>query len=250
MNKFSDWTEEEFEAILTYQETMHADTIVEVEPSANAVPIDWRTLGAVQAIKDQGSCGSCWSFSAVSAVESAWEIAHGTLFSLSEQQLVDCHVCDGCNGGSSETAFVYYQTHYAMTEASYPYKGVDGTCQYNINDNAGVETTGYSTTTPGDINEMQSVLAQQPIAISIYVNLKFQLYQSGIFNDINCPTQSHNHAVNIVGWGRDSTSGLDYWILRNSWGTGWGESGYMNVQINQGPGICGCQSYVKYPHAA
>jgi len=198
-NFLSDWTEAEFEAILTYQENMHTDTIVEVEPSSNAVPIDWRTLGAVQAIKDQGSCGSCWSFSAVSAVESAWEIAHGTLFSLSEQQLVDCHVCDGCNGGSSETAFVYYETHFAMTESSYPYKAVQGaTCQYNINDNAGVETTGYSRTTAGDINQMQSVLAQQPISISIYANSNFQRYTSGIFNDTTCPTQSHNHAVNWI----------------------------------------------------
>ena len=135
-----------------------------------------------------------------------------------------------------------------MSEESYPYRAVQGLCNYSSTENTGVKTTGYSTTIAGDIAQMQDVLAQQPIAISIYANSNFQRYESGIFNDFSCPTNKHNHAVNIVGWGTDSIAGVDYWILRNSWGTGWGESGYMLVQILQGPGICGCQSFVKYPH--
>jgi C1A family cysteine protease len=137
-----------------------------------------------------------------------------------------------------------------MTEASYPYKAVDGTCQYNVNENAGVETTGYQTCEPADVDCMKANLALKPIACSVYVNDAFHAYSGGIFNDTTCPEDLHNHATNLVGWGVDANSGVEYWIMRNSWGTDWGEQGYMYVQINQTGGICGIQNYIKWPDMA
>ena len=246
-NKMSDWTEEEYEAILTYQPGMYNVTSTFDKVGATT-PIDWRSSGCVSPIQDQGQCGSCWAFSSVSALESDYCIANGTLFKLSEQQLVDCvKLCFGCNGGNQSLAFNYYESHYAMSESSYPYTAKTGTCQYNSNNVTAVKTTGWTGVTGGQPDAMKAALVNNPLAVAIQANqLSFQMYTSGIFTNTNCGTQL-DHATNVVGWG--TSNGMDYWIMRNSWGVTWGMSGYMEIEIVDGAGLCGIQMQPLFPIA-
>jgi len=245
-NKFSDWTEEEYKSILTYRPEMREATTMHVESGDAASPVDYRNGNCLSPIQDQGQCGSCWAFSSVASLESDWCLANGQLLKLSEQQLVDCvKLCFGCNGGNQALAFNYYKTHFAMSEASYPYTAKDGTCAYSTSNNTGAGTTGYTSVTADSPSAMQNALAGQPLAVAIQANqLSFQLYSSGIFTNTNCGTQL-DHATNVVGWGVDATYG-DYWIMRNSWGTGWGEQGYMYLQVVAGAGLCGIQMQPLY----
>jgi KDEL-tailed cysteine endopeptidase len=247
-NKFSDWTDEEYSSILTYQPGMYNITGTFDETVEAASPVDWRNSGCMSPIQDQGQCGSCWAFSSVSALESNYCIANGSLLKLSEQQLVDCvKLCFGCNGGNQSLAFNYYKDHYAMSEAAYPYTAKDGTCQYSSSNNTGVKTTGWVAVTSDSPDAMKAALVNNPMSVSIQANqLSFQLYTSGIFTNTNCGTNL-DHATNVVGWG--TSNGMDYWIMRNSWGTSWGMSGYMELEIVSGPGLCGIQMGPLYPIA-
>ena len=182
----------------------------------------------------------------MAALESDYCIANGTLYKLSEQQLVDCvKLCFGCNGGNAALSFNYYENHYAMSEASYPYTAKDGSCNYSSSNNTGVKTTGWTNVTADSPSAMQSALANNPLSVAIQANqLSFQLYSGGVFTNTNCGTQL-DHATNVVGWG--NSNGMDYWIMRNSWGSSWGESGYMNLQIVAGTGLCGIQMEPLFP---
>merc|ERR1719329_1163404 len=132
-NKMSDWTVEEYNAMLTYvpQGDAFQATPVEEKP-LTASPKDWRISGCLSSIKDQGQCGSCWSFSGIATMENVWCNKHSKLYSLSEQQIVDCQTqCYGCNGGWADKVWTYLQGKYAMTESAYPYTARDGTCKYS-----------------------------------------------------------------------------------------------------------------------
>jgi KDEL-tailed cysteine endopeptidase len=247
-NMMSDWTEEEYKSILTYQpeELIANDGF---DASANtAVPnaVNWVTAGAVTAIKNQGQCGSCWAFSSIASMESAHKIASGKLVSMSEQHLVDCNTSvNGCNGGNTGSSFNYFKTHYTMTEASYPYKAVQGTCKYNATTNTGVKCTGSTNVTANSAAALKTAVNRGPVSVAIEADKSvFQSYKSGIFNSTACGTNL-DHATNVVGWG--TANGVDYWLMRNSWGTTWGESGYMRIQIVDGVGICGIQKAANYP---
>jgi C1A family cysteine protease len=244
-NKMSDWTEEEFEALLTYK--AEARTGASVSVNATAVPINWVDLGAVSPVQDQGQCGSCWAFSSVSAFESAHFIHAGVLEKYSEQQLVDCvNLCAGCNGGLQSYAFRYYESHFAMYEASYPYTAMDGTCSYSSSDNSGIKAKGWANVTASNVTDMKAALSIAPLSVAIQANqFCFQMYSSGVFTNTKCGT-SLDHATNVVGWATDATDG-DYWIMRNSWGASWGEAGYMYVKIVDGDGLCGIQMEPQYP---
>jgi C1A family cysteine protease len=246
-NKMSDWTEAEYKSLLTYipeKEWIATDNF----EATNAVPnaVNWVTAGAVNAIKDQGQCGSCWAFSSASALESAHKITAGPLLSFSEQQLVDCSNLNlGCNGGNAALAFKYWTNNFVMSEASYPYKAVNGTCKYNATTNTGVKAAGSTNVTANNPTAMKAALAIKPLSVAIEADLAvFQSYKSGIFNSTSCGTNL-DHATNVVGWG--TANGVDYWLMRNSWGTSWGESGYMRLQIVDGNGICGIQMQPLYP---
>jgi len=247
-NKFSDWTDEEYNAILTYlpeHGIMKANETFVPAVGASYSPINWVDLGAVSPIQDQGQCGSCWAFSSVSAAESAHEIATGHLEKFSEQQLVDCvRLCFGCNGGNQALAFNYYESHYAMSESSYPYTAKNGTCAYSSSDNLGVKVTNYTSVTADSPDAMKAALEVAPLAVAIQANqLSFQLYSSGVFTNTSCGTNL-DHAT-VVGWGQ--SNGMDYWIMRNSWGTSWGQAGYMWLEIVSGHGLCGIQMQPLYP---
>ena len=215
------------------------------EPT-NEEAVNWVTKGAVTGVKDQGKCGSCWSFSATGALEAAhWQVS-GQLISFSEQQLVDCDMqSHNCQGGFQKTAFEYWMHFPAMTEQAYPYfSGTTqgpGYCQFNPYTATGVFTTNRGPVQQNSVSALKAAVAHAPVAVSIEADKQiFLSYKSGVFDSTDCGTQL-DHAVLLVGYGTDDATGKDYWIMKNSWNTSWGEQGYMRMAIVDGQGTCGVQ---------
>jgi C1A family cysteine protease len=223
---------------------------VAVESFADAPEsIDWRTKGAVTPVKDQGQCGSCWAFSSTGALEAAWFTKTGTLQSFSEQQLNDCSNSfgnEGCNGGLQEYAFDYYKKRGAELESTYPYKGRDMHCKYDKS-KVVAEITGRVGLKKGQAS-LKAGLAERVLAVSVYAE-PWMSYQGGIYNNMKkCPSAERllDHAVLAVGYG--SENGEDFWIIKNSWSTGWGEKGYIRLARQAtGKAICGLDLDVLYP---
>jgi C1A family cysteine protease len=188
-NKFSDMTEDEkanTRGLAPKNQMERFAQPVVLDESSTPSSVDWRGT-AVNPIKDQGQCGSCWAFSSVCALEGAHYIATGNLLSFSEQQLVDCAKFSygnlGCSGGLQENAFNYYESYDAILEDSYPYTATNGSCAYNTHRNAGVKVSNYVNTTKRSSSQTMAAIAQQPISISIEADqLVFQLYTSGVFD--------------------------------------------------------------------
>jgi C1A family cysteine protease len=247
VNQFSDLTREEFSAMyLGYNWNPNKERRVKLLDESN-VPssVDWRKKGAVTAIKNQGQCGSCWSFSTTGSLEGLNFLKTGTLLSFSEQQLVDCSSSygnDGCNGGEMDDAFKYVEAEGIEEESTYPYTAASGTCQYNASSTV-FKNTGYSDVTVNSPTQLKAAVAKGPVSIAIEADQSaFQQYTSGTISS-NCGT-SLDHGVLIVGY----TS--KYWIVKNSWGTSWGEKGYVNIASgtqNNGAGVCGINSDPSYP---
>mmetsp|Transcript_19449 Transcript_19449/g.43083 ORF Transcript_19449/g.43083 Transcript_19449/m.43083 type:complete len:334 (-) Transcript_19449:86-1087(-) len=254
VNEFADLTADEFASMylggVPPAEERHdgAAYLGEHEVTGEELPtsVDWSTKGAVTPIKNQGQCGSCWSFSTTGSLEGASEIATGRLTSLSEQQFVDCagsYGNQGCNGGLMDDAFKYAESSALCTEESYPYKGTGGSC------NAGSCTaglakgsvSGYKDVKANSENDLASAVAQQPVSIAIEANLPaFQLYSSGVLTGV-CGA-SLDHGVLAVGYG--TMGGTQYWKVKNSWGATWGQSGYILLGRGiGGAGECGIYSY-------
>ena len=136
-----------------------------------------------------------------------------------------------------------------MHEEDYTYTATDGTCAYDSGNATPAKTTGYTSVTGSNVDAMKSALSGQPLSVSIQANqLCFQFYSSGVFTNTKCGT-SLDHATLVVGWGVDATAG-EYWIMKNSWATSWGEDGYMRLQIIPGDGLCGIQMEPLYPNVA
>jgi len=217
--------------------------------------IDWSQPPDVYVtpVKNQGSCGSCWAFSAVGSIESQTAIATKSLISLSEQQLVDCsdsYGNEGCDGGWMDNAFQYViATGGLCTEESYPYLGYDSACQSASCTFYDAIVT-YTDVTQYDEDALQAAVVLGPVSVAIEADQSaFQFYNGGVI-DGGCGVNL-DHGVLVVGYGVDSSTGINYWKVKNSWGTSWGDDGYVYIcrDCNQNGvyGECGINSDPSYP---
>jgi hypothetical protein len=195
---------------------------------ANPATFDWRTKGAVTPVKNQGQCGSCWAFSATENIESVYFLAGHSLPTLSPQQIVDCDTtCYGCDGGWPYRAFEYIIGFGGQdSAASYPYTARDGTCKATQN-NIAATITKYNNVPSNEHTIQTSLVNVAPLSICVDAS-KWYLYQGGIIMASQCGTQL-DHCVQLVGY--DTTGSTPAWLVRNSWGTGWGEQGYLRLQM-------------------
>jgi cysteine peptidase B len=239
VNEFSDLSEAEFGVYHNAQDfyALPKDPSVTEWPAysdedvnkALATSIDWVSKGAVTGVKNQGSCGSCWAFSATGNIEGQWKLAGNKLTSVSEQQLVDCdHMGDqGCQGGLPENAFKYVKKSGLETEQQYSYTGRGGSCRAQ---GTPAVTISGQTSIQHNEGQMLTFLQQKgPISIGVDAS-RFQTYRGGVMT--SCSAGQLDHGVLIVGYG--TQGGSTYWKIKNSWGGSWGESGYIRVAYGKG----------------
>tara|TARA_B100000963_G_C22619579_1_gene669179 strand:+ start:1790 stop:2800 length:1011 start_codon:yes stop_codon:yes gene_type:complete len=221
------------------------------EPSLSSIPdnMDWRPK-AVTSVKDQGQCGSCWSFSSAGAMEGAYAVSTGELLDLSEQQLMDCswsYGDFGCSGGLMDNAFEYAIDNGMCLESDVPYLGQNQKCNYMPHCNAVAHFSQCFDVTPNNQVHMKEAVSFQPVSVAIQADTRvFQFYKSGIIDSDDCGTNL-DHGVLVVGYGEEH--GNKYWIVKNSWGEGWGENGYVRIARSDSendPGICGIAMQPSY----
>lgn len=261
LNQFADLTADEFK--MTYLGgfkplgshgcDVFADTDAHTDiPSA----VDWRDMGAVTPVKDQGQCGSCWAFSATGAIEGAMAIKTDVLTDFSEQQLVDCatgfaYGSHGCNGGLMDGAFKYVAKNGQCVSADYPYVSGEsksgGDCEALACD---VQTTitGCTDVPPNNQIALKNAVAQQPVSIAIEADTSvFQFYSSGVITSDACGTNL-DHGVLIAGYGTEN--GTPYWLVKNSWSDTWGDGGYVKLLRSDSAddaGACGVAMEASFP---
>lgn len=210
--------------------------------------VDWRQHGAVTEVKDQRLCGSCWSFASTGALEGQFFIKSGRLVSLSEQNLIDCSNANhGCHGGQTTKAFQYVRDNGISTEENYPYAAQKGFCSQDTTDSDLPAVQGFVSIPPGDERKLQEAIATVgPIAVSMDAShFSFHNYESGIYYEEACSSFFHNHAVLIVGYGTDEHQ-QDYYIVKNTWGSSWGENGYFRISRNH-RNHCGLATRANFP---
>ncbi|KAG5676090.1 hypothetical protein PVAND_005944 [Polypedilum vanderplanki] len=270
LNKYSDMLHTEFVKTLNgfnrsyvhsvnsvYKSSSPIDegiTFIAAENLNLPVSMDWRTKGAVTPIKDQGHCGSCWAFSTTGALEGQTFRKTGKLISLSEQNLVDCsgkYGNNGCNGGLMDNAFQYIKENGGIdTEKSYPYEGIDDTCHFS-KQTIGATDKGFVDIPEGDEDALLKAIASVgPVSVAIDASHEsFQFYSEGVYYEPQCDSQQLDHGVLLVGYGTEKDkdgNDQDYWLVKNSWGTSWGDQGYIKMARNK-ENHCGIATSASYP---
>ena len=198
--------------------------------AAEALPAkwDWREQNGVTPIRDQGNCGSCWAFATVGVMESAIKIKDGVATDLSEQFLVSCNTDQwGCNGGW--WGHKYHVNPGAVVESCFPYQAADVPCKSSCEHPYRLDRWGYvgTTETVPSVEALKTAIYQYgPISVAVSADGYFSAYSGGVFNRNN--NGSINHAVILVGW----DDSQQCWVMKNSWGSSWGESGYMRIGYN------------------
>jgi len=282
VNKWADWTEEEFRRVMLLQPGRSAPdqpTAAKpspVSPGSHPGTVDWRGTGAVAAVKDQASCGSCWSFSAAGAVEGALFVAQGIPVSVSEQNLVDCswdfehrygpQGSEGCDGGWSALALAYVQDKGVYPESAYPYIGQNGFCRVSpalgsaTPDPVNGPTFTVSQVVPGPhfdpLSLKAAIYRAGPVSVSIQADVpSFRFYSKGVYNDPDCHSDFAylDHAVLAVGYATEEaadrgTPGRSYFVIKNSWSPHWGDDGF--IKIAEEGNVCGVASDWVYAVAA
>jgi len=247
INQFADLTNEEFVQQFTGFKAMDdlPESAVEIVGD-RADSIDWRQMGAVTPVKNQGQCGSCWAFSTTGTIEGAYHKKTGKLVSLSEQNLMDCSRQNyGCNGGNPYLALEFaIQQGGIDTEESYPYEMRQGYCRFDEN-NVGAKITGAKRIRQADEEDLQNALSEiGPVSVAIdAAHASFQMYHSGVYNEPYCSSYRLDHGVLAVGYGTEN--GQDYYIVKNSWGAGWGMDGYIKMARNSNNN-CGIATMACY----
>jgi cathepsin L len=255
INEFSDLTSDEWSGRLGFRMSSaklwgNASHLGTDTYSGASLPgkIDWVERGAVTDPKQQGQCSSCWAFSATGALEGAWKIASGSLVSMSEQQLVDCSTGknQGCKSGDMDTAFKYVMKKHVCTEASYKYRYKQGECSAAKCDVAipAGKIVGYRNVASSDENALMQAVSKQPVSVAVYAGKSFAHYSHGILT-ADCGTEI-DHGVLLVGYGTENKK--PYWKVKNSWGSNFGEHGYIRFARGVGGGgECGILLDSSYP---
>lgn len=257
MNKLSCYTPSEYRTLLGHIDKPHPASAQVVKSNKDPLTlpdsVNWIEKGAVNEIRDQGQCGSCWAFAAIAACESVYQIESGNLLQFSEQNLVDC-VPDsaGCNGGNGFTAFEYIrdkQDHKFALRDDYPYTATTETCKWESVASKGAGyIKSYIFVIPHSEVDLKIKVADWGVvdsAIDASASA-FQLYSGGIYTDTACSSYFRNHEVGVVGYGTED--GTEYWLVRNSWGTSWGEAGYFRILRGTFTNLCGIASDAYIPY--
>lgn len=268
-NEYSDLTPDEFAR--RFRLGRHSPGIIETTSNPTArhleedkLPLElpdfvnWIAQGGVTPVKNQGACGSCWAFSTTGALEGAKFIKTGELVALSEQNLLDCdHEDLGCNGGLMDDAFKFDHDNGGLcSEEDYPYEAKQGSeCNpMKCDDVPGSEVTTFYDVPAGKEKSLLAAIAMQPISVAIQADqFPFQFYKNGVLTDDSCGARAQlDHGVLAVGYGSDLETNEPYFLVKNSWGPTWGESGYIRLSraSENDFGMCGILKMASYPEVA
>ncbi|XP_076595272.1 cathepsin O [Chaetodon auriga] len=238
INQFSDLSQREFRDLYLRASADRAPLFPGLKTEGLPAKFDWRDKAVVAPVQNQEACGSCWAFSVVGAMQSVHAIGGSQLVQLSVQQVLDCSFLnEGCNGGSPVRALSWLkQTRVKLVpQSEYPYKAKTGICHFFSQSHGGVALKNFTVHDfSGQEEAMMGQLVKHGPLVAIVDAVSWQDYLGGIIQH-HCSSQCSNHAVLVVGY--NAAGDVPYWIVQNSWGSTWGNEGYVYIKI--GGNVCG-----------